>query len=95
LLKAIQRRKEEIMFSFFQKKKVKEDPEPIHEENYLVTQAVDTQSLSDDLKNADLNQLLKAEEKSNYRSNIAKSIKNPQISRAVSALQLKNPFKGV
>ncbi|HQA98929.1 MAG TPA: hypothetical protein PLG10_01710 [Candidatus Dojkabacteria bacterium] len=83
------------MFSFFQKKKVKEDPEPIHEENYLVTQAVDTQSLSDDLKNADLNQLLKAEEKSNYRSNIAKSIKNPQISRAVSALQLKNPFKGV
>ncbi|GEM_PF-843918 len=95
MLKAIQRRKEEIMFSFFQKKKVKEDPEPIHEENYLVTQAVDTQSLSDDLKNADLNQLLKAEEKSNYRSNIAKSIKNPQISRAVSALQLKNPFKGV
>ena len=94
-MKAIQRRKEEIMFSFFQKKKVKEDPEPIHEENYLVTQAVDTQSLSDDLKNADLNQLLKAEEKSNYRSNIAKSIKNPQISRAVSALQLKNPFKGV
>jgi len=83
------------MFSFFNKKKKEEDSEPINEEIYLVTQAVDTQTLSDEFKNSDLNQLLKAEEKSNYRSNISKSIKNPQISRAASALQLKNPFKGV
>lgn len=82
------------MFSFFNKKK-KEEPVPLQEEVYLVTQAVDTQLLTEELKHSDLDQLLKAEEKSNYRSNIAKSIKNPQISRAASALQLKNPFKGV
>lgn len=91
-MKVIQKKEE--MFSFFNKKK-KEEPVPLQEEVYLVTQAVDTQLLTEELKHSDLDQLLKAEEKSNYRSNIAKSIKNPQISRAASALQLKNPFKGV
>jgi hypothetical protein len=83
------------MFSFFNKKTTKKEPEKIQEELYLVTQAVDTKSLTEEAKSSDLEQLLKAEEKSNYRSNIAKSVKNPQISRAISALQLKNPFKGV
>ncbi len=85
------------MFSFFNKNKTTEDKqeEKVHEENYLVTQAVDTKSLSADLKSSDLKQLLKAEEKSNQRMNIARSTKNPQVSRALSALQLKNPFKGV
>jgi hypothetical protein len=84
------------MFSFFSKKQTKDEEEKkVPEEIYLVTQAVDTNSLSEDFKSSDLDQLLKAEEKSNHRMNIAKSTKNPQISRAVSALQLKNPFKGV
>lgn len=82
------------MFLIPKKKKVEEET-PIREDLYLVTQAVDTETILDDKKISDLEQLEKAEEKSNYRSNIAKSIKNPQISRAVTSLQLKNPFKGV
>ena len=76
-------------------KKKKKEEEPLREDIYLVTQAVDTKSLAQDQKMSDLEQLEKAEEKSNYKSNIAKSIKNPQVSRAATALQLKNPFKGV
>ncbi len=77
------------------KKKKKEEEQPLREDLYLVTQAVDTKSIDQEQKTSDLEQLEKAEEKSNYRSNIAKSIKNPQVSRAATALQLKNPFKGV
>lgn len=82
------------MFSIF-KKKEESVTKPIHEELYLVTQAVDPNSIEDTKKISDLEQISKAERKSKYKSNIASSIKNPQISRAVSALQLKNPFKGV
>lgn len=95
MLRVTQRRRKIPMFSFFNKKKTKEEEEQLPEEVYLVTQAVDTKSLSEDFKNSDLDLLLKAEEKSTHRTSIAKSIKNPQVSRAVSALQLKNPFKGV
>lgn len=77
------------------KKKTKEEEKPLREDLYLVTQAVDTKSIVDDKKMVDLEQLEEAEAKTNYKSNIAKSIKNPQISRAVTSLQLKNPFRGV
>lgn len=80
---------------FTKKKTTEEVTTPIQEELYLVTKAIDTTSLPKEVLNTDFELLLKAEEKSNYRSNIAKSIRNPQISRAVSSLQLKNPFKGV
>lgn len=82
------------MFLIPKKKKI-EDEKPLREDLYLVTQAVDTKSILEDQKISDLEQLEKAEAKTNYRTNIAKSIKNPQISRAVTSLQLKNPFKGV
>lgn len=62
--------------------------------DYLVTQAVDTSSISTDKLSSDLEQLTKAEEKSTYKANIAKGIANPQVRRAVSALKLSNPFKG-
>jgi fructosamine-3-kinase len=62
---------------------------------YLVTTAVDPESLEKDQMNSDLAQLSKAEEKSNYKANIAKGVKNPQMYRAMSALRLTNPFKGV
>ena len=80
---------------FTKKKTTEEVTTPIQEELYLVTKAVDTTYLPKEVLNTDFELLSKAEEKSNYRSNIAKSIRNPQISRAVSSLQLKNPFKGV
>jgi len=83
------------MFLIPKKKKKEEIEEPLREDIYLVTQAVNTESLQKEQKVSDLDLLEKAEEKSNYRSNIAKSIKNPEVSRAVSSLQLKNPFKGV
>ncbi|MGI5898089.1 MAG: hypothetical protein ACOX6Q_02925 [Candidatus Dojkabacteria bacterium] len=66
----------------------------IKEENYLVTQAVDTNTISVEEKSKALNLLQKAEEKSMYKANIAKGIKEPQIKVAVSALKLSNPFKG-
>jgi len=62
--------------------------------DYLVTQAVDTKTLSQDKLSSDLEQLSKAEEKSTYKANIAKGIANPQVRRAVSALKLANPFRG-
>jgi len=62
--------------------------------NYLVTQAVDTKKIAQDKLLSDLEQLSKAEEKSAYKADIAKGIKNPQVHRAVSALKLANPFKG-
>lgn len=80
---------------FSKSNKKEEIVAPIREELYLVTKAVDTNTLPKDILSSDFEQLTKAEEKSNYRSNIAKSIRNPQISRAVSALKLRNPFKGV
>lgn len=80
------------MFLIPKKKKVEE--EPVREDLYLVTQAVDTKGIDKSQKIEDLEQLEIAEEKSNYRSNIAKSIKNPEVSRAATSLQLKNPFIG-
>ena len=62
---------------------------------YLVTTAVDPDAIQSDKMNNDLAQLTKAEEKSNYKANIAKGVKNPQMYRAISALRLTNPFKGV
>lgn len=66
----------------------------INTENYLTTQAVDPNSITRDQVLADLSQLNAAEEKSKYKANIAKGIKNPQVQTAVSALRLANPFKG-
>ena len=66
----------------------------INIKDYLVTEIVDTGNIRKEQLLSDLEQLTKAEEKSTYKANIAKDIKNPQIKRAVSALRLSNPFKG-
>lgn len=61
---------------------------------YLITKAVDPSTISKEHIVSDLDLLNKAEAKSNYKADIAKGIKNPQIRRAVSSLKLVNPFKG-
>lgn len=66
----------------------------LDESNYLVTKQVDTSSIPEQTSKTDLDLLKKAEEKSQYKANIAKNIKNPQLQRAVSSLKLVNPFKG-
>lgn len=80
------------MFLIPKKKKIEE--EPLREDLYLVTQAVDTKGIDKSQRIEDFEQLEIAEQKSSYRSNIAKSIKNPEVSRAATSLQLKNPFIG-
>jgi predicted transcriptional regulator len=64
------------------------------ESNYLVTKAVQTSSLPQQKVSSDLEQLEKAEKRSEYKVNAIKGITNPQVSIAMSALRLANPFKG-
>lgn len=66
----------------------------INENNYLTTKAVDVSAIPTNTLQNDLQQLERAEEKSKYKVNIAKGEKDPLVYRAVSALRLKNPFKG-
>lgn len=62
--------------------------------NYLVTQAVDTNSLPEDKLSGDLAALTQQEEKVNYREDMSRSIDDSGMSRAMKALRLANPFKG-
>jgi hypothetical protein len=62
---------------------------------YLVTTAVNTEELPTQKIDTDLDTLIQAEEKSNYKADIARGISNPQLYRAMSALRINNPFKGV
>lgn len=66
----------------------------LNEQNYLVTQAVSTASLPQTQVQSDLAALEKAENKSAYRADISRGNTNPQVSRAMAALRLANPFKG-
>jgi predicted transcriptional regulator len=66
----------------------------LNEQNYLVTQAVSTSSLPQTKVLSDLEEINKAEKKISYRADISKGKRDPQISRAMSALRLANPFKG-
>ena len=66
----------------------------VNENNYLVTKGVETSTISTNKLTSDLDQLNTAEEKSVYKANIAKNIKDPLVYRAMSALRLSNPFKG-
>jgi hypothetical protein len=72
----------------------KNTEETINVSDYLVTEAVDTKSLDQEKLSSDLDILNKAEEKKDYKTNIAKGIENPKLKRAVAGLRLKNPFKG-
>lgn len=66
----------------------------VNENNYLVTKGVEVSSISTNKLTSDLDQLNKAEEKTTYKANIAKGVKDPLVYRAMSALRLANPFKG-
>lgn len=66
----------------------------VNENNYLVTKGVEVSSISTTKLTSDLDQLSKAEEKTNYKADIAKGVRDPLVHRAMSALRLANPFKG-
>lgn len=67
----------------------------INTEHYLVTEAVDVESLEKEKINDDLTLLTKAEEKMGAKSSPCEGPnKNPQVQKAALALKLKNPFKG-
>lgn len=66
----------------------------VNENNYLVTKGVEVSSLSTNKLSSDLEQLNQAEQKTTYKANIARGIKDPLVYRAMSALRLSNPFKG-
>ena len=68
---------------------------PINEKTYLVTRKVDIESLSKDRLGSDLNSLKKAEQRSKKRIDITFGKKDSEITRAMSALSIINPFKGV
>ena len=67
----------------------------INTEHYLVTEAVDVESLEKEKITNDLTLLTKAEEKMGVRSSPCDGgNKHPQVQKAALALKLKNPFKG-
>jgi len=68
--------------------------EEVSSSNYLVTEAVDPQKLGNEKVESDLSIINEAEEKQAYKADISKGLRDPQVKRAVSALRLKNPFKG-
>lgn len=67
----------------------------IDEKIYLVTQKVDIASLSPKKVGDDLNLLKSAEDRTQKRIDITYGKANNEMSRAMKALSLLNPFKGV
>ncbi len=67
---------------------------PLNSKTYLVTQKCDIKDLSSTQLQGDLNMLKKAEERSQRRIDITFGKKDNEITRAMSALSLINPFKG-
>lgn len=68
---------------------------PLNDRNYLVTEPIKTNAISQIQVSSDLSILKEAEEDAEYRADISKNIKEPQVKVATSALRLSNPFKGV
>jgi hypothetical protein len=62
---------------------------------YLVTEKSDIQSFSQEKIVSDLDAIKKAEIRTKTRSNILSSSKENAASRAMNALSIINPFKGV
>jgi hypothetical protein len=61
---------------------------------YLVTQKSDISSFSQEKLQSDLAAIEKAEIRSKQRVDIARDKEENQVSRAIDALSLNNPFKG-
>lgn len=64
-------------------------------QKYLVTQKSDIKNFSREKISSDLNAIKKAEIRSKTRSNILLDSKENAASRAMNALSIINPFKGV
>lgn len=62
---------------------------------YLVTQRSDIQNFSKEKINEDLDAITKSELRSKERAGITMGKKENAITRAMGALSLINPFKGV
>ncbi|MCD4756573.1 hypothetical protein K8R20_03090 [bacterium] len=67
----------------------------INESIYLVTKKCDVKHLSQDKRGKDLGALKKAEERSKKRMDITFGKKDNETTRAMNALSIMNPFKGV
>ena len=67
----------------------------INEKTYLVTQKCDITKLSNKKVGTDLDALKSAEEKTKKRIDITYGRKDSAVTRAMGALSLMNPFKGI
>ncbi len=67
----------------------------INERTYLVTQRCDISKLSDKKVGTDLDALKTAEDRTRERINITYGKKDSAVTRAMGALSLMNPFKGI
>ncbi len=61
---------------------------------YLVTEAVDIKTLSQEKMGNDLQLLEKFESKAKVKTDLSRGIRNKNLSRVMQALRLTNPFKG-
>lgn len=62
---------------------------------YLVTQKSDVDSFSQEKINKDLSLIKKQEERTKKKVDISVGVRDKQVGRAMGALSLINPFKGV
>jgi hypothetical protein len=67
----------------------------VNTKKYLITQQSDVTSFSQGKLKDDLAAIQKAEIRSKQRLDIARDKKESQVSRAMDALSLNNPFNGI
>lgn len=67
----------------------------VNEKIYLVTQKCDVKALDNKKILGDLSQLKTAEERNQKKIAITFGKKDNEVTRAMSALSIMNPFKGV
>jgi hypothetical protein len=77
------------------RKKMDNNQSNIDVKNYLVTQKADCKEFSKNRVQSDLENLKKAEIRSQKRVSITRNMHDGAIKRAMSALSLNNPFKGI
>lgn len=70
-------------------------PTQVDVKKYLVTEKSDISSFSKEKLLGDLNAIEKAEIRSKKRFDITSDKRENEISRAMNALKLSNPFKGI
>jgi hypothetical protein len=68
---------------------------PVDPRKYLVTQQADVKNFSKQKINKDLEAIKQAESRAKQRLGITRGKENDPATRAMAALRLINPFKGV